>query len=235
MEAESLSSSSPSVQSWCRYSLKLIRHREEPPELAGQRINPRRAAAYLHEVIEGTERELFGALLLNAQGHAIGYTLPFKGGLTRAAVEPRALLQRALLANAASMLLFHNHPSGSLAPSPEDIQFTHRMILAGALVGVTILDHLILGEPPHYASVVGEAGLTTDIEPFLKAGEWALAAPLRARPLDRRRQVRPKYRHPLTGETWSGRGRMANWLVQALAGGATLEAFRVNPMQESKQ
>jgi DNA repair protein RadC len=231
-------SSTPQAGPWCRYSVKLVREHEERPANLLKPVTPATAAAYLHQIVAEYEREVCGALFLDAGKRAIGYTVPFMGCLTRAATEPRAFLQRALLANAAAMILFHNHPSGATFPSPEDIQFTVRMILAGGFVGVAVIDHLILGERPSYTSVIRHADLNTDLSTlFGKDGSMA-AMPTLGRKSDRRRRVKPKYRHPVTGATWSGRGNMAKWLTEAIEAGAALEecqrrpksaAFRLRP------
>ena len=79
--------------------------------------------------------------------------LPMDGTLTRAAAEPRGILTAALLANAAGILLFHNHPSGDPSPSAEDLAFTRRMAEAGEVVGIRVVDHIIVGEAPAFVSL----------------------------------------------------------------------------------
>jgi DNA repair protein RadC len=93
-----------------------------------------------------------GSLFFNHHHQAIGHTLAYMGTLNQALVEPRGLLVPALLANAASILMFHNHPSGDPTPSTDDICLTERVAEAGEILGVPVLDHIILGEPPRYYS-----------------------------------------------------------------------------------
>jgi RNA polymerase sigma factor (sigma-70 family) len=80
--------------------------------------------------------------------------LPYTGALEHVTAEPRAFFTTALLANAAGLTLFHLHPSsGDPTPSPADLDSTRQMLWAGELVGVRVLDHPVLGEPPSYVSI----------------------------------------------------------------------------------
>ena len=69
------------------------------------------------------------------------------GNVNSSIMSVREILQKALLANAVSIFIMHNHPSGDPTPSREDIQVTERLVKAGELVGVQVLDHLIIGRP----------------------------------------------------------------------------------------
>jgi len=215
------------VRSWCRFSTKLVRRYEKPPVLPREVVTSEAAARYLHHVVAEWEQEVLGALFLDSGNHAMGYTAPFQGSSARAAAEPRLFLQRALLANAEAMILFHNRQGAATKPSPEDIRFTRRMILAGGLVGVVVIDYLILGAPPTFTSVVRHAKLQPDSEPVLTATAPEDSTPLLMPLTDLRQRVRPKYRHPVTGATWSGRGHMAKWLGEEIAAGGELEDFRI--------
>ena len=94
---------------------------------------------------EGTQ-ERTGALYLNARNRLIRDDPEiYRGTLDRAVVEPREILKRALLANAAAIILYHNHPSGDPTPSREDREFTRRLASAAEAVGIRLLDHLVLG------------------------------------------------------------------------------------------
>ena len=94
---------------------------------------------------EGTQ-ERTGALYLNARNRLIRDDPEiYRGTLDRAVVEPREILKRALLANAAAIILYHNHPSGDPTPSREDREFTRRLASAAEAVGIRLLDHLVVG------------------------------------------------------------------------------------------
>jgi DNA repair protein RadC len=114
---------------------------------------PVAAAVLAHQILAGFDREAMGVLFLDTRNRAIGYTIAYVGTLDRALAEPRGLLVPALLANAAGIIIFHNHPSGDPDPSGEDLLFTRRMTAAAELLGIRCHDHLILGEPPTFISL----------------------------------------------------------------------------------
>lgn len=95
--------------------------------------------------------ESFYLLLLNRANRVLGYRLISMGGVSGTVVDPKAIFQAALLANASSIILSHNHPSGSLIPSEADLKLTERIKSAGDALGVTVLDHLILGDGSFYS------------------------------------------------------------------------------------
>lgn len=74
------------------------------------------------------------------------------GNVNSSIVSVREMFQKALLANAVSIFVLHNHPSGDPSPSREDVQVTKRMVEAGELLGVQVLDHIIIGQP-YYSSL----------------------------------------------------------------------------------
>lgn len=69
------------------------------------------------------------------------------GNVNSSIAGTREIMQKALLANAVSIILMHNHPSGDPAPSREDVEVTRRMVEAGKIVGIQVLDHLVIGRP----------------------------------------------------------------------------------------
>ena len=89
--------------------------------------------------------EKFIALALNTKNHVTAVLPVSSGSLNASIVHPRELFQRAILANCASLILAHNHPSGDPAPSPEDIALTRKLIDAGLLLDIPVLDHIVLG------------------------------------------------------------------------------------------
>ncbi len=175
---------------------------------------PGDAAPLLHQLIEGEPYEVLGTLFLDFQHRVMGYNIAYCGTLTRVSAEPRGVLLPALLANAVSIILFHNHPaSGDTTPSADDIAMTGLIRQAANILGVGFWDHLILGEPPHYRSI-GDVMAAQNYPPAFRI------PPMRPK-------AKPKFRHPETGETWAGRGHMARWLRSAIEAGAELEDFRV--------
>ena len=110
-------------------------------------------ARYLTLTYGDQHQEILGALFLNGCYRLLSCREIYRGTLTQAAVEPRAILKEAILAGASVMVLFHTHPSGDLQPSGEDILFTRRMVEAAATVGIRVQDHLILGELGRWVSL----------------------------------------------------------------------------------
>lgn len=107
--------------------------------------HPSAVASYLTLRYGSFDQEIMGALFLDVRNHLICDNEIYRGTLSRALVEPRAILKEALLRSASGFIIFHTHPSGDPAPSAEDLEFTHRMSEAGKLLGVRLVDHLILG------------------------------------------------------------------------------------------
>lgn len=106
---------------------------------------------------EGTlgHREQVRVLLLNRANKVLGIFLVSTGGLAGTVCDPKVVFQAALKANASSMILAHNHPSGELIPSEADRQLTRKLVQAGELLDIKVLDHLILTEEG-YCSMADE-------------------------------------------------------------------------------
>lgn len=92
------------------------------------------------------EREHFGVVLLNGSLQIVGVELVSIGIVNRTLVHPREVFRPAIKANATAVVLFHNHPSGWLAPSDEDKEVTSRLKKAGEVLGIEVVDHLIIGK-----------------------------------------------------------------------------------------
>ena len=110
-------------------------------------------ASYLALRYVQPDQEVMGALYLDVRNRLIAESDIYRGTLSRAAVEPRAILKEGLLRSASGFVLFHTHPSGDPSPSAEDLAFTRRMAEAGELIGVELLDHLILGSAGRWVSL----------------------------------------------------------------------------------
>lgn len=129
-----------------RFHLRLV---EEEPGVSGEPSPPLHtpmvAARLLWSLVfEGEPREVMAVLFLDASCRPFGYHVAYTGMISRMQAEPRQILVTALLANAAFILVAHNHPSGDVAPSQDDLYFTRRLARAAQLVGVPLLDHLII-------------------------------------------------------------------------------------------
>ncbi len=107
---------------------------------------PRQAFEILKDYFGDTDREHFVIILLNTKNKIIGINTVSIGSLSASIVHPRELFKSAMLCNAASVVLSHNHPSGDPAPSQEDLEITRRLIDAGKVLGIDIRDHIIVGD-----------------------------------------------------------------------------------------
>jgi DNA repair protein RadC len=96
--------------------------------------------------------ERFGLMLLDARLRLIRTQLLTVGTIDAVVVHPRDVFRPAILAGASTIVAFHNHPTGDVTPSPEDVRLTERLFEAGDLVGIDVMDHLILGDT-RYCSV----------------------------------------------------------------------------------
>ena len=108
--------------------------------------SPKDAYEMIKEQLEGVDREQFIIACLNTKNEPTNITLVSVGSLNKAIVHPREVFKTAILSNAASIMAFHNHPSGETTPSQQDIQLTKRLYEAGELLGIKLLDHLIIGD-----------------------------------------------------------------------------------------
>jgi len=98
------------------------------------------------------DREVFYAFCLSARNEIIGKHLVSMGSLTGSIVHPREVFKPAILSNAAAVILVHNHPSGRVDPSQEDIQITKQLVEAGKILGIRVLDHLVIGSGQDYGA-----------------------------------------------------------------------------------
>ena len=126
------------------YTTRLVREGNFPFPSRKQVTTPEGVAAVLQEYFAAHDREEVVLVLLDAAGTATGLSRLSIGGLTHSVVEPRQVFKTAVLANAASIILAHNHPSGNPKPSKEDVKLTRQVAEAGKLMGIPLRDHLII-------------------------------------------------------------------------------------------
>jgi DNA repair protein RadC len=103
--------------------------------------------------LRGRDREHFWTLALNTKNRLIRVIEVSVGSLNASIVHPRELFKDAVRASAASVVVVHNHPSGDPTPSGADIQLTRRLIKAGDVLGVEVLDHVVIGDGGTHASM----------------------------------------------------------------------------------
>ena len=120
----------------------LVRGRRDRPQI----VNPRDAAELLIPQFGNRPVEHFGVVLLDTKHRVLRSTVLSVGTLDASIVHPREVFREAARGGAASIVLFHNHPSGDPAPSEDDVMLTSRLVQAGELMGIEVLDHVILAE-----------------------------------------------------------------------------------------
>ena len=108
--------------------------------------SPEDAAAYLMTDMTSLNQEHFVVLFMNVKNEVLHKQTIFIGSLNSAIVHPREIFREAVKRSAASIICAHNHPSGNPTPSPEDIEVTKRLTEAGAVMGIELLDHIIIGD-----------------------------------------------------------------------------------------
>ncbi len=120
----------------------LVRGGGERPNLK----SPAQMAAYLLPLYGAGAVEQFGIVMLDSKSRLIRIRIVATGTADSAVVHPREVFREAAAAAAAAIVLFHNHPSGDPAPSEDDLLLTNRLIGAGVVMGIDVVDHIILGE-----------------------------------------------------------------------------------------
>lgn len=100
-----------------------------------------------------SDREMFLVASLNTKNEPTQIEVVSVGSLNASIVHPREVFKSAIISNASSIVCAHNHPSGDLTPSKEDIDVTKRLVEAGRLLGIELLDHIIINDEGEYKSI----------------------------------------------------------------------------------
>jgi DNA repair protein RadC len=107
-------------------------------------VSPMDAALLFKTHIGDYDREALAVIMLDPGKRLIGFNLVSIGTLTSTAAQPREVFKAAILASAHSLVMAHNHPNGSPAPSEQDRLLTDRIVAAGEILGIEVLDHMIV-------------------------------------------------------------------------------------------
>lgn len=124
---------------------------ERPPEDRVRFGSPRELAHYLMPRYGAHPVERFGVVLLDTRHQLLRVRVLSTGSLDAVAASPREVFRDALAAGAAGVIVFHNHPSGDPSPSPEDVHLTHRLVTAGKVLGIDLIDHVIIGDARYFS------------------------------------------------------------------------------------
>jgi len=130
----------------------LVRTHADRPRLN----TPRHMASYLLPQYGSMPVEQFGIVLLDTKHRLLHVKLVSTGSLDSTVAHPREVFREAIAGRAAAIVLFHNHPSGDPRPSADDVALTARLVDAGQVVGIDVLDHLVLADQRYYSFM--EAG-----------------------------------------------------------------------------
>lgn len=132
--------------------VRILMVRETGTDVPALISTPETVSAYA-DSLRDYDRECFAVILLTAKNRAIGLNECSVGTIDAALVSPANVFKPAILANAAAVVLVHNHPSGDPAASAEDLRITRQLLDAGRHLGVRVLDHVILGADGKYSSL----------------------------------------------------------------------------------
>ena len=125
-------------------TLKIVRESSllyKPRTIRG----PEDAFELVRNTLEDADRETFLVICLSTKNEPVALHTVSIGTLNSSVVHPREVFKAALMVNTSSLILAHNHPSGDPVPSREDIEITRRLVEAGNVLGIQILDHIIVG------------------------------------------------------------------------------------------
>ena len=109
-------------------------------------VNAQAAEAVLHDRMQALDHEEVWAVFLDLRAKVIDQQMLSKGTISQTSIDCRTVLRNALLVNAASVILLHNHPSGDPRPSAQDIHFTEWLNKACSLMDIRLLDHIVIGD-----------------------------------------------------------------------------------------
>ena len=131
-----------------------VRMVDEAPLLTDEALNtPASAVRVVCNYLQNMDREHFCVINICSDGKPININVVSVGTLNYAVIHPREVFKTAILSNAAAVILLHNHPSGCLNPSEEDLQITQRLQESGSLIGIPVVDHIIAGRHGEYLSL----------------------------------------------------------------------------------
>lgn len=122
------------------------RYKKSDNVILGQVLSSELVGRYLVEKIGNYKQEVLVCLCLDTKNQILNEKIIFKGTLNSATVHPREIFKHALNYSCARILVVHNHPSGNVQPSQNDLNLTKRLIAAGKIIGIEVIDHIIVGK-----------------------------------------------------------------------------------------
>lgn len=113
--------------------------------------NSKKVYDYFHSMFDYEKQENFYAIYLDSKSNLISFKLLFKGTLNSSTVHPREIFKYAFLESAYSIIVMHNHPSGDVTPSKQDIELTNNLFEIGKIIKIPIVDHIIISKKGYYS------------------------------------------------------------------------------------
>ena len=131
-------------------SLKICREKTDEYESKGI-TNPDRAFEAISNIIDNTDRECFGVIMMNNANEINSFEICSVGTVNMTLAHPREVFKGAILSNASKIMLFHTHPSNTIEPSQTDIDTTKELIEASKILQIPIIDHIITCERGYFS------------------------------------------------------------------------------------
>lgn len=126
-----------------RVAIRLVKEAEVMSQVPI--TSPESAVSLIRDVIQDMDRECVCVLNMKSSMQPINFEIASMGTINACLVAPRELMKSAILSNAANVIMLHNHPGGSIQPSEKDMNVTERLYHAYEMMGITLLDHIIVG------------------------------------------------------------------------------------------
>jgi DNA repair protein RadC len=136
------------MQKIFRYRLKMVREKSVKYDLMTGSDDAKKKCLFFFKQLLDSPTESLGVIVMDVKNLPIGHYIASEGTPDASLVDPRNVFSIAMQLMATTIILCHNHPSGDLSPSPEDFAVTKRMMEAGSILNIRVLDHIVIGRNP---------------------------------------------------------------------------------------
>jgi DNA repair protein RadC len=141
----------PAKAAEIKAAIELGRRYQKPSLTGASFCSSQDVAVYYQPRMKDLKKEMFRCILLDTKNKIIREEVVSIGSLSASIVHPRDSFKTAIRESAAAVIFVHNHPSGDIKPSREDILLTRRLVQAGEVLGIQVLDHIIIGDGDHFS------------------------------------------------------------------------------------
>lgn len=129
----------------------VIKKKKRIAPFDGSIESPKDAGRFFAHVLADKDREILGIIGLDVKNHINYFEVAHIGTMTQSLIHPREIFKASILTNSHAIIMAHNHPSGDVTPSMADRRATEKMIDAGSLMGIEVIDHIIIAEDKFYS------------------------------------------------------------------------------------